>query len=181
MKYENNLKFLNIVYIAVIIFQYNNQSEHKQELCRELLTINFTSCILSSAVMINPVLAPRAQHTWWFGFQRLCKSFIAKKANSKHMHSERTVILTWKALLSMCSPSFAPSKFTIICLPYKFLRVWKCLLTEEKFHTHLLAHRRLTPMPATLRSYKVFNINFIHTFQQSIERHKQSLGSSHLC
>lgn len=48
----------------------------------------------------------------------------------------------------MCSPSFAPSKFTIICLPYKFLRVWKCLLTEEKFHTHL-ACTKLTEAPAT--------------------------------
>lgn len=100
-----------------------------------------------------------------------------KQANSKDVHRERTLTLTWKALLSMCSPSFAPSKFTIICLPYKFLRVWKCLLTEEKIHSHFLAHKKLTATPATLTSCQVSNINFIHTCQQSIERHKQSPGS----
>lgn len=98
------------------------------------------------------------------------------------MHSERTVTLTWKALLSMCSPSFAPSKFTIICLPYKFLRVWKCLLTEEKFHSHHLACRKWTATPAILSEMlQIFNINFIHAFQRSIQRHKQAPGSSQLC
>lgn len=69
------------------------------------------------------------------------------QTNCKVMQSKRMVTLTWKALLSICSPSFAPSKFTIICLPYKFLRVWKCLLTEVRFHAHPLAYRKL---PQTL-------------------------------
>lgn len=90
-------------------------------------------------------------------------------------------MLTWKALPITCSPSFAPSKFTIICLPYQFLRAWKHLLTEEKFHSHLLAHRKLTAAPAALRSSRVFHANVIHAFQQSAERHKQSPGSCQHC
>lgn len=43
-------------------------------------------------------------------------------------------ILTWKALLSICSPSLDPSKFIIICLPYKFLSVRKCLLKKGNKH-----------------------------------------------
>lgn len=88
--------------------------------------------------MIDTLLTAGSSRCWvcciYFIFQRL----YSTHSNPNEKHNERKVILTWKALLSMCSPSFAPSKFTIICLPYKFLRVRKCLRTEEQFHTHFL-------------------------------------------
>ena len=40
--------------------------------------------------------------------------------------------LTWNAILRVFSPSFVPSKLTSNCCPYRFLRLVKCLKTQQR-------------------------------------------------